>query len=79
MSRATSTFEAQAWDEAGHARAFGTALRSKAAAWMAAWKAWRACRRDMARLESMDERVLRDIGLTRSEIGSAVRFGRYGE
>jgi uncharacterized protein YjiS (DUF1127 family) len=46
---------------------------------MSRWQAWRACRRDIARLEAMDERMLRDIGLTRSEIGRAVHFGRYGE
>ena len=43
-----------------------------------AWQAWRTYRREVARLQSMDARMLRDIGLTRSEIGTAVRFGRYG-
>jgi uncharacterized protein YjiS (DUF1127 family) len=55
----------------------GAAITTKAAVWIAAWKAWRACRRDIASLEAMDERMLRDIGLTRSEIGRAVRFGRH--
>lgn len=43
----------------------------------AAWKAWRTYRNDVARLHAMDERMLNDIGLTRSEIGFAVRFGRH--
>ena len=43
----------------------------------AAWKDWRTYRSDVARLHAMDERLLKDIGLTRSEIGSAVRFGRH--
>lgn len=40
------------------------------------WKKWRAYRNGLAHLNAMDERMLSDIGLTRSEIGSAVRFGR---
>lgn len=44
---------------------------------LAAWSAWQTYRNDVARLHAMDERMLKDIGLTRSEIGSAVRFGRH--
>ena len=32
--------------------------------------------RDMAELHQLDDRVLRDIGIDRSEIGSVVRHGR---
>jgi uncharacterized protein YjiS (DUF1127 family) len=47
-------------------------------AW-AAWIAWRIQRYDAARLYAMDDRMLADIGLTRSEIGHVVRFGRGGD
>jgi uncharacterized protein YjiS (DUF1127 family) len=33
-------------------------------------------RRDMRQLRAMDDHMLRDIGLTRADIGSAVRYGR---
>jgi uncharacterized protein YjiS (DUF1127 family) len=33
-------------------------------------------RRDMRQLMAMDEHMLRDIGLTRADIGSGVRYGR---
>jgi uncharacterized protein YjiS (DUF1127 family) len=33
-------------------------------------------RRDMRHLMAMDDRMLKDIGLTRAEIGGAVRYGR---
>jgi uncharacterized protein YjiS (DUF1127 family) len=33
-------------------------------------------RRDMRQLMGMDEHVLRDIGLSRADIGSGVRYGR---
>jgi uncharacterized protein YjiS (DUF1127 family) len=33
-------------------------------------------RRDMRQLRAMDDHMLKDIGLTRAEIGSAVRYGR---
>jgi uncharacterized protein YjiS (DUF1127 family) len=42
------------------------------------WLAWRNHRRDVAHLQTMSDRMLADIGLTRSEIGYAVRFGRHG-
>jgi len=34
-------------------------------------------RRDVARLESLSDHMLRDIGISRSEIGRAVRHGRH--
>ena len=33
-------------------------------------------RRDMRELRAMDDCMLKDIGLTRADIGSAVRYGR---
>ena len=33
-------------------------------------------RRDMRQLMAMDDHMLRDIGLTRADISSAVRYGR---
>ena len=33
-------------------------------------------RRDMRQLRAMDESMLKDIGLTRADIGPAVRYGR---
>jgi uncharacterized protein YjiS (DUF1127 family) len=36
----------------------------------------REVRRLMEELASLDDRTLRDIGLTRGDLGRAVRFGR---
>ena len=33
-------------------------------------------RRDMRQLRAMDESMLKDIGLTRADVGTAVRYGR---
>ena len=33
-------------------------------------------RRDMRQLRAMDDSMLKDIGLTRADIGTAVRYGR---
>jgi uncharacterized protein YjiS (DUF1127 family) len=33
-------------------------------------------RRDMRQLRALDESMLKDIGLTRADIGTAVRYGR---
>jgi uncharacterized protein YjiS (DUF1127 family) len=33
-------------------------------------------RRDMRQLRAMDDHMLKDIGLARADIGSAVRYGR---
>jgi uncharacterized protein YjiS (DUF1127 family) len=37
---------------------------------------WRRVRRAERELESLGERTLKDIGICRCEIGSAVRYGR---
>ncbi len=37
---------------------------------------WRQARDGMRRLERLDDRLLADIGLTRSQIYSASRYGR---
>jgi uncharacterized protein YjiS (DUF1127 family) len=47
------------------------------AAWIAAAIADELrIRRDMRQLRAMDESMLKDIGLTRADIGTAVRYGR---
>jgi uncharacterized protein YjiS (DUF1127 family) len=33
-------------------------------------------RRDLRQLRTMDDHMLKDIGLTRADVGSAVRYGR---
>ena len=33
----------------------------------------------MQELERLDDRMLRDIGVTRSEIGYVVRYGRHSQ
>ena len=73
----TTTHEivAQATVEAGPIR-YGL-MRKIGAAYLA-WIAWRMQCHDIARLEEMDDRTLVDIGLRRTEIGYAVRFGRHG-
>lgn len=53
-------------------------LFGKILAGYAAWIVWRAQRHDLHRLESMDDRMLADIGVARTEIGHLVRFGRHG-
>jgi uncharacterized protein YjiS (DUF1127 family) len=78
MSRTHATVATQIWSTTS-IQSFGASIAARVTATMSRWQAWRACRRDIARLEAMDERMLRDIGLTRSEIGRAVHFGRYGE
>ena len=42
------------------------------------WRARRVMRHEVAALNGMSDRMLRDIGLYRSEIGHAVVFGRTG-
>jgi uncharacterized protein YjiS (DUF1127 family) len=47
------------------------------AAWIAAAIVdERRIRRDMRELRAMDDAMLKDIGLTRADIGTAVRYGR---
>jgi uncharacterized protein YjiS (DUF1127 family) len=45
-------------------------------AYRAALARRRNLRRAMADLERLDDRMLRDIGVSRSEIGRVVRYGR---
>jgi uncharacterized protein YjiS (DUF1127 family) len=54
-------------------------LRSLATSLGAKVVAWQRYHRDIAELQRMDDRMLRDIGLTRFEIESAVRFGRRND
>jgi uncharacterized protein YjiS (DUF1127 family) len=72
----TANSSAIAHDVAGDV---GRRLMAKTSAMYAAWKEYLALRRDVARLQSMDDRLLQDIGLTRAGIGHAVQFGRYGD
>lgn len=51
-------------------------LMARVVATYATWLARRAERYALARLAAMDDRMLADIGLTRTQIGFAVRFGR---
>lgn len=44
--------------------------------WFGAWRAWRARKRAIAELWSMDDRMLRDLGLGRAGIFYAVDHGR---
>ncbi|MGE0697934.1 MAG: DUF1127 domain-containing protein [Hyphomicrobiaceae bacterium] len=78
MSNINEAVTAQAWKDPFPTTDLRSRLATIVAAVIAACAAWRANRRDIAHLEAMDERMLRDIGLARSEIGRAVRFGRYG-
>jgi uncharacterized protein YjiS (DUF1127 family) len=49
----------------------GVALRR----WLAAFRTWKAQQAAIARLQSMSDRELKDIGVSRSEIGRAARDG----
>ena len=60
--------------EAG-THASGTLL-GKAMALARRFRAERAARRAMHELASLDDRTLRDIGISRDEIWHAVRYGR---
>ncbi len=50
--------------------------RSRLVAAFASLAERRRVRRAMGELERLDDRMLRDIGVTRSEIGRVVRHGR---
>lgn len=52
---------------------------ASAAALRETWVTWRRYRRDLAHLQALDDRMLADIGLSRSEIGYAAHFGRPGD
>jgi len=45
--------------------------------WIARYLLWRRVRRDEAWLKRQPDYLLRDIGLDRGDIGTAVRAGRY--
>jgi uncharacterized protein YjiS (DUF1127 family) len=49
--------------------------RSLARRWLAAFRTWKAQQAAIARLQSMSDRELKDIGVSRSEIGRAARDG----
>jgi uncharacterized protein YjiS (DUF1127 family) len=78
MSQNLNIAPSQVSRNGAEAKAVFERFIAKAAGLGTAWTAWRRYRDDVTRLQSMDERMLKDIGLTRSEIGTAVLFGRYG-
>jgi uncharacterized protein YjiS (DUF1127 family) len=51
----------------------GSGLLRTATAWWAAYLAYRRERAAIMRLQALSERELQDIGITRSQIGCAVR------
>jgi uncharacterized protein YjiS (DUF1127 family) len=51
-------------------------LLTSAGEWRSALAAWRRKRRAEHELAQLDDRMLRDIGIDRSEIRRVVRFGR---
>jgi uncharacterized protein YjiS (DUF1127 family) len=55
-------------------RPISRSIRDWAATEYAAWRVRRADRQDAARLEFMGDRMLRDIGLRRSEVGHVIRL-----
>jgi uncharacterized protein YjiS (DUF1127 family) len=60
------------------ARLFG-GVAAACIAGFAAFLTWRQQRQDIARLRSMSDFELKDIGIDRASIGPAVRSGRNGE
>jgi len=54
----------------------GRGLHAALFGWVGAWRAWRARKRAIAELWSMDDRMLRDLGLGRAGIFYAVDHGR---
>ena len=69
----------------GQRAATGSPAGGKGLAGIAAWIVTRIAaaiadelriRRDMRQLMAMDDHMLSDIGLTRADVGSAVRYGR---
>jgi uncharacterized protein YjiS (DUF1127 family) len=55
------------------AASWTSALLTAVTGWVEAYMAWRIERAAIATLSSMSDRALKDIGLTRSEIMTAVR------
>lgn len=43
------------------------------------WIVWRIKRYDAAALQAMSDRLLRDIGVTRNEVGGVTRFDHLGD
>jgi uncharacterized protein YjiS (DUF1127 family) len=84
VSRATvpaSTNELWPYAEASRGTAVRLVWQGIAAAFaqaIAAAQKYRKLRRAERELQYLDERMLKDIGITRSEIGSMTRFGRGG-
>ena len=56
-------------------QSWGTELVATLKGWWATYQTWRAEQAAIAQLWCMSNRELRDIGLTRSEITSAVKNG----
>jgi uncharacterized protein YjiS (DUF1127 family) len=59
--------------DGGRARPRGSALVATVKTWWIAYLTWRIERVAIAHLEAMSDRELEDIGLSRSQIESAVR------
>lgn len=57
------------------ARSFASRAAVMASRWASGYAAWRERRRALRELAALDDRMLRDIGISRSEIESAV-YGR---
>lgn len=45
--------------------------------WFARWRRWQRMRRDTTWLQSQPDYLLRDIGISRDEIDTIIRNGRY--
>jgi uncharacterized protein YjiS (DUF1127 family) len=71
MSLISSAAEPSSYSASAGPGALAAALKRLCAAYVT----WRMERMAVAALRSMSDRELRDIGLARSEIGSAVRIG----
>ena len=61
---------------AGSVRALWRGLGAALVGWIKSYRAWRARERAVAKLLSLDERGLRDIGLSRASIFFAIDHGR---